>query len=158
MRFRGSAIVGMIGCIGLLLAGIPRASADTAAYYEPPPADVAAPSRAKLVADRQFGFAPMTVTLAGMLESSAGALLPIDNDLDVVLVVESPFIHLSNSSGSRYIGTDFHYESTTSGPADQAVFIRAIELRRPGRYVFRIQVVDRAGQVLESNEVTIKAM
>ncbi len=158
MRFRKGAIFGMIGCIGLLLAGVPRAGADTAAYYEPPAADVEPPSRAKLVADRQFGFAPMTVTLAGMLESPAGALLPIDNEQDVVLVVESPFLQISNSSGSRNIGTDFHYEATASGPVHPAVFLRSIELRRPGRYIFRIQVIDQAGQVLESNEVTIKAM
>ncbi|MCI0548626.1 MAG: hypothetical protein L0027_15245 [Candidatus Rokubacteria bacterium] len=157
MSFWKKAVISTIGLASIVVA-VPPVTADTAAYYEPPAQPAPEPTRARLVADRQFGFAPMTVTLSGMLESGNGMLHPIDESQDVVLVVESPFLHTTNGSGSRSIGTDFRYEARTSTAADARAFYRAVEIKRPGRYLFRIQVLDGAGQVLQSNEVTIKAM
>ena len=157
MRF--SKMITMAVLLGLLaLAAVTLLPADTAAYYEPPPDAAEEISKARLVADRLHGFAPMKVTLSAMLESRGGDLFPIAGGRAVMLVVESPFLHRSTTTGSHHIGTDYRYETVSQGHGEPAVYTRTVELTRPGRYIFRVQVLDDAGAVLESNEVTVKAM
>lgn len=141
----------------LVLAAYP-VTADTAAYEEPPQADVASNLQARLVASHQFGFAPMTVRLSGMMESSRGDLFPIGSNREIILTVESPFLYMQSSSGSYHIGTDYRMEDTSNGQDGPSIFTRSVDLKRPGRYVFRIHVVDESGAVVASNEVTVKAM
>ncbi|HXI02161.1 MAG TPA: hypothetical protein VNI57_03195 [Candidatus Saccharimonadales bacterium] len=158
MRFRKTWIVILVAVLGLATAAAPSVLADSAAYYVPPQQEEPAPASARLMADKPFGFVPLTVNLSGMLQARNGDLLPIPTNGTVTLFVESPFLHMSTVAGSYQIGTDYRYESTTRQPADSLAFTRAIKVERPGRYLFRIQVTDSQGRILQSNEVTVKAM
>lgn len=155
MRFSRRATTALLAV--LVLATVPL-TADTAAYYEPPDVDGSEPLQARLVASRQFGFAPLTIRLSGMLETRGGDLFPIGSNQDVILTVESPFLYMQSTAGSYHIGTDYRLETTLDGKATPSVFAQIIALERPGRYVFRIHVVDESGTVVTSNEVTVKAL
>lgn len=158
MRFRKTWIVILVAVLGLATAAAPSVLADSAAYYVPPPQQEPVPASAKLVADRPFGFVPLTVNLSGMLQARNGDLLPIPTNGTVTLLVESPFLQMHSVAGSYQIGTDYRFESTTQQPADAQAYTRSIKVNRPGRYLFRIQVTDSQGRILQSNEVTVKAM
>jgi len=132
--------------------------ADTAATYLPPVEGGPDVTRMKLQADRGFGFAPMTVNLSGMLETREGDLKPISGWQDIRLVVESPFLHVQSGVPVSNVVSDLHYEATMAGPAEPSAFKRALEIRKPGRYIFRVHVINPDGTVLSSNEVTIRAM
>jgi hypothetical protein len=143
--------------LGIAALAVVPLLADTAAYYQPPDPERVPSRLAKLVADRQFGFAPMTVNLSGMLQSRDGSLFPIESGSNIVLVVESPFLYMKTTTGSNHIGTDFRQVSSAALPDRDSAFAKAVEIRRPGRYVFRIHVLDQSGVVSYSNEVTVKA-
>lgn len=151
------AVVAILGTVGIFLLAS-GALADTAALYLPPEDSVAANSQVRLSADKQFGFAPMTVNLSGMLQKDNGDLVPVDGGHQIRVIVESPFLRVQNSGGVSSLVSDIHYEALTAGPAIPAAFRRALEIRRPGNYSFRVQVIAPDGQVLRSNEVNVKAL
>jgi len=134
------------------------AVADTAALQLPPEHREPALTKMKLQADKRFGFAPMTVNLSGMIETRDGNLLPVSGGQDIRLVVESPYLHVQSSVPVSTLVSDVHYEVTTTGPAEPAMFKRELEIRKPGRYIFRVHVLNPDGSVLSSNEVTVKAL
>jgi hypothetical protein len=151
-------IVALVGILGLAVLASTSLLADTAVAFVPPEESAFEAANVKLMADRQFGFAPLKIHLSGMLQSREGDLFPLDGEQRVRLVVESPFLHVQNSSGESWVGTDFRLESTSSGPEQPNAFTRFIELKRPGRYVFRLTVLDTDGRVVQSDEVTVKAL
>lgn len=132
--------------------------ADTAAAYLPPDQQGPDLNRMKLQADKRFGFAPMTVNLSGMIETKSGDLLPVMGGQDIRLVVESPFLNVQSSVPVSNLVSDIHYEATSAGPDAPSPFRRALEIRKPGKYIFRVHVLNPDGTVLSSNEVMVRAL
>lgn len=149
------AIVGFIGCALLSSAVL----AGAAATYVPPREEEDWTAKTvRLVADKRHGFVPMTVNLTGMMEGEEGALKPLEAGRTVRLVVEAPFLQVQNSQKASNYYSDLHYAVESAGPAKPSAFFRELELRKPGSYRFRIQVMDPDGKVLSSNEVNVKAL
>jgi len=148
------AIVGIVGMAFLASAAL----ADMAATYLPPEGDDGHLVKIRLTADRQFGFVPMQVNLSGMAQTQDGDLLPISGGQRIRLVVESPKLTVQSSLTVTRFMPDMHYEAFSPGPAVPAAFVRAIEIRRPGTYTFRVQVVAPDGAVLSSNDVSVRAL
>jgi hypothetical protein len=146
--------VAAVGVVGLLLIAT-VAMADTAAYD--PKAELK-DVRVMLAADRIFGFAPMTVNLSGMVKTEDGDLRPVGGGEVVRVVVESPLLRVQNGLDSFVsLVPDMHYESQSLGPVEPSALRKTIEIRSPGRYTFRVQVVAADGGVLSSNEVDVRA-
>jgi hypothetical protein len=151
------ATIAMIGVFGFALLGT-AARADTAAMYLPPEDAGARQVQVQLVADRMFGFAPMTVNLSGMVRTDDGDLVPMNAGQKVRVVVESPLVRVQSGMNVDNLMFDLHYESFSAGPATPSPFKRAIEIRRPGNYTFRVQVIDPDGKILSSNDVSVRAL
>jgi hypothetical protein len=157
MGVRRWGIVAVFGMVALALAS-QGAVADTAARYLPPDKDIDPAKKVRLVADKRHGFAPMTVSLSGMIETKAGSLIPMNGGQTLRLVIEEPFLSVQSSVtlSGRY--SDLHYESSMYGPKRPMPFHREIQLRKPGRYMFRLEVTGADGRLLSSNEVSVKAL
>jgi hypothetical protein len=150
-----AAVVGLLG-IALLASPAP---ADTAAVYLPQGEDLGGrPTDVLLAADRLFGFVPMRVNLSGMVKTEAGDLIPVHAGQKIRLVVESPMLRVRNGDTVTSLVSEMHYEAVTPGPASPTAFRRAIEIRRPGHYLVRVQVIAPDGDVLSSNEVSVRAL
>jgi len=150
-------VVGVLGAVGLSLVAA-GAFADTAALYLPPDEPLGVHSQVMLAADRVFGFAPMMVNLSGMLRQPNGNLLPMNGGQQIRVIVESPFLRVQNSSSVSPLVSAFHYEAVSPGPASPTAFRRMLEIKRPGTYSFRVQVLAPGGQVLNSNEVSVRVL
>ncbi len=151
-------VVAAVGFVGISLLA-PAALADMALVSLPREvAAFAEPVRVKLAADRMYGFAPMMVNLSGMVQTKGGDLIPVNGGQQVRVVVESPLLVAQSSGIVTQIVSGLHYEAVSDGPVTPSVFRRAFEIRRPGRYTFRVQVISPDGQILSSNEVDVKAL
>lgn len=154
-RFLAIAILGFVG-IALTTTS---ALAGAAAGYIPPTDDTHEQARTMfLMADKMHGFAPMSVRLSGMMRTDEGNLIPLDGGQTIRLVVVSPFLSVQHSKGEPRIFADVRYEAITEGPKEPSAFKRVVELRKPGRYVFHVQVVDDDGTIVSSNRVSVKAL
>ena len=151
------AVVGLLSAVGVFLVGS-GAMADTAALYIPPEETIVAPSQVKLTADRLYGFAPMIVNLSGMVQTHNGDLVPMNGGQQIRIVVESPFLRVHSGTSVSSVMNGRHYESLSAGPGMPAAFHRALEIRRAGTYLFRVQVIAPDGEVLNSNEVSVKVL
>jgi hypothetical protein len=151
------AVVGILVTVSfsLVASGI---FADTAALYLPPDEAPGIHGQVMLAADRSFGFAPMLVSLSGMLRQQNGNLLPMNGGQQIRVIVESPFLRVQNSSSVSPLMSALHYEAVSPGPSTPSAFRRVLEIRRPGTYSFRVQVVAPDGQVLNSNEVNVRVL
>lgn len=155
VRFLAVAILGFVG-IALTTTS---ALAGAAAGYIPPTDDTDEQVRMMfLMADKRHGFAPMSVRLSGMMRTDNGNLVPLDGGQTIRLVVVSPFLSVQHSKGEPHIFADVRYEAITDGPEEPSAFKRVVELRKPGRYVFHVQVVDVDGRIVSSNRVSVKAL
>jgi hypothetical protein len=157
MRIGRKAVVGLFGAVGISLLAS-GALADTASLSLPPEETISSMHQVRLVSDKQFGFAPMTVNLSGMLQGDNGDLAPMNGGQQIRVVVESPFMRVQSSTGISPLVSDIHYEAFSAGPATPSPFRRAFEIRRPGTYSFRVQVITPGGEVLSSNEVSVRVM
>jgi hypothetical protein len=157
MRSGRTAVVALAALAGAMLFSSPVV-ADAAATYVPPEAPIEKLERVKLMADKRFGFAPMTVRLSGMVETSGGNLVPVEGGQDIRLVVASPFLNVQQGVPVTTFATDTQYEAITTGPAEAQPFHRVLQLRKTGKYVFRVQILNPNGSVLSSNEVTVTAL
>jgi len=151
------ALLATVGSATLFLM-VSGAVADSAALYLPPDEATSAQNQVKLSADRLFGFAPMTVNLSGMLEEKDGNLVPMNGGQQIRVIVESPFLRVMSSNNSSSVLSGLHFESTDAGPVVPSAFHRALEIRRPGTYLFRVQVIAPNGEVVNSNEVSVRAL
>jgi len=152
---KGRKVAGaVVGVVGILLL-VTAARADTAAYdLTPDSRDV----QLRLAADRMFGFAPMKVNLSGMVQMENGDLRPVDAGQIVRLIVDSPLLSVQQPASARVsLVPDLHYESETPGPREPSALYKSIEIRTPGRYMFRVQIVSPDGTVLSSNQVDVRA-
>jgi len=132
--------------------------ADTAAAYLPPEQPGPDLAKMQLQADKRFGFAPMTVNLSGMIATKDGNLVPVQGGQDIRLVVESPFLNVQTGVPVSNLVSDLHYEATSAGPEEPSAFRRVLEIRKPGKYIFRVHVLNPDGTVLSSNEVMVRAL
>ncbi|MBI3450343.1 MAG: hypothetical protein HY049_15690 [Acidobacteria bacterium] len=149
-----AALLGLLG--GVCFATGVRA--DIASFTEPPQAERITARHVMLRADRIFGFAPMTIRLSGMLQEPDGNLSPMKGGQRVRIVVESPFLRVQSSGNFLPLVSDTHYEALSVGPDEPTAFQRSMEIRKPGTYSFRVQVLSTNGEVLNSNEVSVKVL
>jgi len=152
-----AATVAVFGIVGLAIM-TSGAIADTAALYLPDQDKTDPGVRVKLSADRMFGFVPMTVNLSGMVQTREGDLMPVNGGQTIRVVVESPLLQVQSSENVTAIANDMHYEAVTPGPVSPSAFRRLMEIRRPGHYKFRVQVIAPDGEVIGSNEISVRAL
>jgi hypothetical protein len=116
------------------------------------------PAQVSLTADRTVGFVPMKLNLSGTVQTKAGDLLPVSSEQRIRVVVESARVRVHNSMTITNMMPDYHYETSAPGPTSPGAFRRAVEIRRPGTYTFRVQVIAADGSVLSSNDVSVKVL
>jgi len=149
-----AALLGLLGGVFVVTG----ARADIASFTEPPSGEGVSARHVILRADRIFGFAPMMVRLSGMLQEPDGNLFPMRAGQRIRVVVESPFLRVQSSGNFLPLVSDTHYEALSLGPDEPAAFQRSMEIRRPGTYSFRVQVLSPDGEVLNSNEVSVRIL
>lgn len=157
MGFNRLGRIVFIGVIAIItLQSLSRADLESIPSQSIDP--VREPAQVSLTADRLVGFVPMKLNLSGTVLTRTGDLLPVSSEQKIRVVVESARVRVHNSMTITNMMPDYHYETSAPGPAKPGAFRRAIEIRRPGTYTFRVQVIASDGSVLSSNDVSVKAL